>query len=64
MFDTPMKLFEWLKQTGAIAGTGKIFTNQKQSEEQIVKKIEESHSYEKQYRINHKFILGVFEKSS
>jgi ubiquinone/menaquinone biosynthesis C-methylase UbiE len=64
IFDTPRKLFEWLKQTGAIAGTGKIFTNQKQSEERIIKKIEETLCFENQYRVNHKFILGVFQKSS
>ena len=64
MFDTPKKLFEWLKQTGAIAGTGKIFRNQKQSEEHIIRKIEETLSHENQYRINHKFVLGIFKKSS
>lgn len=63
MFDTPNELYDWLKQTGAIAGTGKIFSENKEIEDAVIDKIEESLVYDRQYRINHKFILAVLRKS-
>jgi ubiquinone/menaquinone biosynthesis C-methylase UbiE len=39
-FDTPKKLYRWLKETGAIAGTGKVFINEEEYEEDIINKIE------------------------
>lgn len=64
MFETPNELYKWLKETGAIAGTGKIFTESKAIEKKIIDKIKETLAHDNQYRINHKFILAVFRKSS
>ena len=64
MFNTPNELYDWLIQTGAIAGTGKIFTENKEIKDVIISKIKETLVYDNQYRINHKFILAVFRKSS
>ena len=61
-FSSPEELYLWLKQTGAIAGTGKIFVDDKMIERAIIEKIRESLYYEGEYRINHKFIQGIFRK--
>ncbi|NPD89947.1 MAG: methyltransferase domain-containing protein [Asgard group archaeon] len=64
IFKTPIELYDWLKQTGAIAGTGKIFTESKVVDNKIIEKIKDTLAYKNQYRINHKFILAIFQKSS
>ncbi|MHA1954458.1 MAG: class I SAM-dependent methyltransferase [Candidatus Heimdallarchaeaceae archaeon] len=64
MFDTPNELYDWLKQTGAIAGTGRIFEKNKIIEDSIINKIKANLAFENQYRINHKFIIAIFRKST
>ncbi len=62
-FDTPEELYNWLKDTGAIAGTGHIFSDDKEIEKSIIEKIRLRCYFEEKYRVNHKFVLGVFKKS-
>jgi ubiquinone/menaquinone biosynthesis C-methylase UbiE len=64
MFETPNELYKWLRQTGAIAGTSEIFKESKTIENKIIEQIQETLAYDNQYRINHKFILAVFRKST
>lgn len=61
-FNTPEELYNWLKETGAIAGTGRIFSEDKEIEESIVTKIKNRCYSEDKYCINHKFIQGIFKK--
>jgi len=61
-FSTPEDLYLWLKQTGAIAGTGKIFTESEFIEKRLIDNIRESLYYEGKYFVNHKFIQGIFKK--
>ena len=61
-FNTPEELYNWLKETGAIAGTGHIFSEDKEIEESIVTKIKNRCQYEDKYLINHKFVQGIFKK--
>lgn len=61
-FSTPEDLYKWLKDTGAIAGTGHIFSDEKEIVESIIEKIKNRCKYENNYCINHKFIQGIFKK--
>ncbi|MCK5185305.1 MAG: methyltransferase domain-containing protein [Candidatus Heimdallarchaeota archaeon] len=61
-FSLPEDLYNWLKNTGAIAGTGHIFTEDEKIVESIIDKIKNRCYYEDKYWINHKFIQGIFKK--
>ncbi|NHJ33514.1 MAG: class I SAM-dependent methyltransferase [Asgard group archaeon] len=61
-FNTPEELYNWLRNTGAIAGTGHIFSEDKEIEESIIDKIRNRCKHESKYQINHKFALGIFKK--
>ena len=61
-FSSPEDLYNWLKNTGAIAGTGHIFTEDEKIVESIIDKIKNRCYYEDKYWINHKFIQGIFKK--
>ncbi len=61
-FSTPEDLYKWLKDTGAIAGTGHIFSEDTEIVESIIDKIKNRCYYEDKYCINHKFIQGIFKK--
>ncbi|MHA1218369.1 MAG: class I SAM-dependent methyltransferase [Candidatus Heimdallarchaeaceae archaeon] len=61
-FSSPEDLYYWLKNTGAIAGTGKIFSESEEISEFIIKKVEENFCKNNKYTVNHKFIQGVFKK--
>ncbi len=61
-FSTAEELYLWLKQTGAIAGTGKIFADDESIEKEIVERIRESLYYDGDYIVNHKFIQGIFKR--
>ena len=62
-FSTPEDLYNWLKNTGAIAGTGKIFSDSKDISKLMIEKVEKILCKNNKYSINHKFIQGVFKKS-
>ncbi len=61
-FSAPEDLYNWLKNTGAIAGTGHIFSEDKEIVESLIDKIKNRCYYEDKYCINHKFIQGIFKK--
>jgi len=61
-FSSPEELYNWLKNTGAIAGTGHIFSDNKEIEKSIINKIKNRCQFEDKYLINHKFIQGIFKK--
>lgn len=61
-FDTPEELYNWLCNTGAGAGLGKIFKDQEMMKKVITKKIAKKRYTEGKYMINHKFVFGIFRK--
>ncbi|MBK5113830.1 MAG: methyltransferase domain-containing protein [Candidatus Heimdallarchaeota archaeon] len=61
-YSSPEELYNWLKNTGAIAGTDHIFSDEKEIIESIINKIENRCNCEDKYCTNHKFIQGIFKK--
>ena len=62
-YDTPTQLYEWLRQTGALAGSGMIFKEDSGMENKIIEKLKERKFNDGVYEINHKFAYGIFQKS-
>ena len=62
-FSTPEGLYNWLKDTGAIAGTGKMFRDSKEIDNAVIEKIKKILYKDNKFAINHKFIQGIFRKS-
>ncbi len=61
-FDNGYQLIDWLKKTGAVAGTENIFSNKDRIIPQIVKEIERRNTQNGKTYINHKFAYGVYIK--
>ena len=61
-FDKPDELYKWLRETGAIAGTGKIFNKNEIIEKTIIEKIRKKCFFDSKYIINHKFVYAIFQK--
>lgn len=61
-FDIPHDLYQWLRQTGAIAGTGRLFNNIKELEPEIIREIEKRHREGDKYVLNYRFTWGIFKK--
>lgn len=60
-FETPGELLDWLGETGAIAGTSAIMEDREFMKEAMEKIIEKKFFKNNQYRVNHKFVYGIFE---
>jgi len=60
--DTASGLYKWLKSSGVLAGTEEMFTMNDEIKNAIIKAIEKKLSFEKKYKINHKFVAGIFRK--
>lgn len=63
-WDTPEQLYDWLRCTGVIAGTGKLFHDLDRIKPALVERIASDFHIDGQYRINHKFVYGVFSCQS
>ncbi len=61
-FNKAEDLYLWLKQTGALAGTGCFFTDNNEIEKEIIDEIVKKYYSQKSYIINHRFILAIFRK--
>ncbi len=61
-FKKSVELYNWLRQTGVLAGISEIFDNFKSIEKSIIKEIEKQNNGKKDFRSNHKFVSGVFVK--
>lgn len=61
-FDTPEELHEWLRKTGAIAGTKEIFKDYEIVKNDVIEEIRKKKYNQGKYTINHKFVYGVFRK--
>lgn len=62
-FKTPHDLYQWLRQTGAIAGTGRMFNDTKELEPDIIKEIEKRRQEGDRYVLNYRFTWGIFRKN-
>jgi len=62
-FNKPGDLYRWLMETGALAGTGRIFADNRKIETSIIKKIGRRRGSGGTYSINHSFVWGIFRKS-
>ena len=61
-FNSPEELLEWLMETGALAGTRKIFIDYDLVKTDLIKEIEKKKYKNGYYIINHKFVYGIFKK--
>jgi ubiquinone/menaquinone biosynthesis C-methylase UbiE len=61
-FNSPEELLEWLMQSGALAGTRKIFKDYQVVKADLIKEIEKKKYKNGHYVINHKFVYGIFKK--
>lgn len=59
-FDTPEQLLQWLNETGAAAGTGRIFKNYSLVKDNLIDEIRKEKYKHGKYEINHKFAYGIF----
>lgn len=60
-FETAKGLYEWIKKTGAIAGTDHIFEDGDEAESMIIEKIGDRKKSDGMYSINHRFTYGIFK---
>jgi len=58
----PDLLYGWLRDTGAIAGTGKLFHDPKKIAPVLIGRIAHRFAVDGGYRTNHKFVYGVYKK--
>lgn len=56
------ELYSWLRETGALAGTGAIFKKSSQLEQEIVLNLNKELQCENRYGTVHKFAYGIFKK--
>lgn len=61
-YDTPEELYDWLRKTGVLAGTSKVFKDMDKIHGSIIEKLRERNYQEDKYAINHKFVYGIFKK--
>jgi len=61
-FDSPEELLEWLMETGALAGTRKIFKDYSAVKNDLIKEIKKKKYKDNRYVINHRFVYGIFKK--
>jgi len=59
-FDTGEALLGWLNQTGVMAGTKMIFKDYDKIKEQLIEEIKKLKYENGKYKINHKFVYGLF----
>lgn len=59
-FEEPDQLLKWLNETGATAGTGRIFKDYDTIKMDLVEEIRKSKYKHGKYEINHKFTYGLF----
>lgn len=63
-FDEPASLYQWLINTGALAGVRKIFSDYETIEQSVIEGIQKSLYQNNKYAINHRFIQAIFQKKS
>lgn len=61
-FEAPNLLYDWLHDTGVIAGTGKLFRDSVKMEPIILEEIASRFRADTGYRINHKFVYGIYRR--
>lgn len=65
-FDSGENLFNWLSETGAIAGTDKIFKNNSRIKQDLLAEISKvsgiSTGEVEEFPVNHRYISGIFRK--
>lgn len=61
-YKSPEELYQWLKDTGVLAGIDKVFYDVKEVEELLIEEFKKSHKTNKGYEVNHKFVYGIFRK--
>lgn len=61
-FDEPASLYQWLINTGALAGVRKIFSDYENIEQTVIEGIQKYLNQNNKYAINHKFIQAIFQK--
>lgn len=59
-FEEPDQLLNWLNETGATAGTGRIFKDYDIIKTDLVEEIRKLKYKHGQYEINHRFTYGIF----
>lgn len=57
---TPEALLAWLRETGAIAGTGKLFRDQERVDSLLIDAMARRFAAQGSYQVNHKFVYGVY----
>jgi hypothetical protein len=57
---TASQLFAWLRDTGAIAGTGKLFSDSKKMEAVLIDRMAKRFACDGGCRTTHKFVYGVY----
>lgn len=63
VFSSPEELYSWLMESGALAGVDNVFSHLNLVKKDIIGKIESRFKYMNGFRVNHKFIYGVYRKS-
>ncbi len=61
-FDKPEECFYWLKNAGVLAGTDKIFKNQKRAERMLIDLIGKYECRNNKYHISPSYIHGIYKK--
>ena len=59
---TPELLYAWLRDTGAIAGTAKLFRDEQEMAPILIERAAKRCAVHGGYRTNHKFVYGVYNK--
>ncbi|MCK4765101.1 MAG: methyltransferase domain-containing protein [Candidatus Aminicenantes bacterium] len=62
-FDRADELYRWLCETGALVGTRAMFSHHDIVEPLVIERIEQLLDGGNGYRINHRFVYGIFQKN-
>ncbi|MCM1991851.1 class I SAM-dependent DNA methyltransferase [Oceanirhabdus seepicola] len=61
-YKSPEKLYQWLRDTGVLAGVDKVFYDVREAEDLLIEEFRKSHKTSRGFEVNHKFVYGIFRK--
>jgi ubiquinone/menaquinone biosynthesis C-methylase UbiE len=68
LFRSPEELFTWLQESGALAGTNQLFYHPGEMKDEIIKKIKKKNKVSLKgklmYKVNHRYVSGLYQKNT